>query len=275
MGLRYSHRLIVSIEHQDREITVQNLSQPPSTNTIAIKHQFQLGAINRATRQLISAHTHTDVIQIMIQLCENLGLSGFVYMSGFNFRKAKKIGSGLPRNKIRSVMELLQQLQKIALCGSMLCFKYDDITLVVHNTNHDSAQDDLLQDDMAIFIDSLDIWLKKHNSRLETEALIQQQLSEFRRTLLYDQKLMNSHRDVIINQLLTDMATILPMLGLEQDQEEEIYNAIEPIVCSMSQSQEDQASSNQDFLQIVSNLLTHLQSKQDPAPTEEECITLF
>ena len=65
------------------------------------------------------------------------------------------------------------------------------------------------------------------------------------------------------------------MLGLEQDQEEEIYNAIEPIVCSMSQSLEDQASSNQDFLQIVSNLLSHLQSKQDPAPTEEECITLF
>lgn len=254
---------------------MRNTTALSTTATQSLRHQFQLGAINRATRQLISAHAYTDLINIIDQLSCNLNLSGFLYLSGFQFRKAKKIGSGLPRNQIRSVMELLNQPHKIAVMDSLFCFKYNGITLVVHQPTPSGEPHDLLQDDMAIFIDSVEIWLQKHDARMETEELIQHQLNEFQRTLLHDQKLMNSHRDVIVNRLLTDMASILPMLGLEQDQEEEIYNAIEPIVHSMSQSLEDQASSNQDFMQIVETLLTHLKDCQLPPPTEEESITLF
>ncbi len=239
-----------------------------------LHRQFQLGAVNRATRQLISAHSHDDLIDVIQQLCTSLGLSGYLYLSCQEFRDIRKIASGVPRNHTHTLVSLLASQDKVTVSDSLFAFRYPDITLIVHHDSKMAGGSDLIQDDLVLFLDSADIWLNKHNAYLHTESLIKLRLNDFQQALMQDQKLLGSRQDMIVNKMLTDMATILPMLGLEPDQEEEIYNAIDPIVRAMSHVLDSQASSNQDLISIVEHLLQHLKGSQDQ-PESTDDIVLF
>ena len=46
----------------------------------ALRRQHQLGAVNKATRELINAQCHDDLLNIIQQLCCSLGASGFVFL---------------------------------------------------------------------------------------------------------------------------------------------------------------------------------------------------
>ncbi|MBA55277.1 MAG: hypothetical protein CMK89_12550 [Pseudomonadales bacterium] len=245
-----------------------------SDNMQAMRRQYQLGAINRATRQLISAHHYDDLLEVIHQLCVSLGLSGFLFLNGHEFRAIRKIATGLPRNQIRTLARVLANADKVTVDSHLFAFQYQGISLIVHHDSHANGTD-LIQDDLVLFLDSADIWLRKHNAYRQTEAMIKLRLTDFQQTLLQDQKLLGSQRESIVNKMLTDMATIFPMLGLEPDQEEEIYNAVDPIVRAMSHALDNQASSNKDLCGIVEHLLQHLRGESAQAAGETEDIVLF
>ena len=247
----------------------------------ALRRQHQLGAVNKATRELINAQCHDDLLNIIQQLCCSLGASGFVFLQGPHFRGVRKIAAGLPRNQIRTLSALLCGDDKIAAHDHLFAFRYRDFKLVIHHQGpapeqHSPIQDDSIQDDMALFLDSAEIWLNKHEALLQTETLIKHQLNDFQQALLLDRQSLGSKRDLIVNKMLTDMATLLPMLGLEADQEDDIYDAITPIIEAMSQTLDSHTRSNLDLFAIVENLLHHLRGNADHrAPAQPDDIVLF
>ena len=241
----------------------------------AMRRQFQLGAINRATRQLISAHHYDELVEVIQQLCTSIGLSGFLFLNGHEFRAIRKIASGLPRNQIRTLARVLSNSDKVTVEDCLFAFQYPGINLIVHHQSRDDSTD-LIQDDLVLFLDSASIWLQKHNAYRQTEAMIKLRLTDFQQTLLQDQKLLGSQRESIVNKMLTDMATIFPMLGLEPDQEEEIYNAVDPIVRAMAHALDNQANSNKDLYSIVEHLLQHLKGGiSEHAADSTEDVVLF
>ena len=239
----------------------------------AMRRQYQLGAINRATRQLIIAHQYDDLLEVIQQLCVSLGLSGFLFLNGHDFRAIRKIASGLPRNQIRTLARVLTNADKVTVDGHLFAFQYQGLSLIVHHDTKANSTD-LIQDDLVLFLDSADIWLQKHNAYQQTEAMLKLRLTDCQQALLQDQKLLGSQRESIVNKMLTDIARIFPTLGLEPDQEEEIYNAVDPIVRAMSLALDNQANSNRGLCDIVEHLLQHLKGEANlhAADTTEDVV---
>lgn len=240
----------------------------------SLHRHYQLGAINRATRQLICAHDHNDLLNIIQKLCISLELSGFAHLKGQEKQFVCKIASGVPRTQIHTLASVLVRQEKIIVEQSLFAFNYSGITLIVHHQAHDTSGADLIQDDLALFLDSADIWLSNLNARLQTQNLIEDQLCDFQRTLLEDQIRLGSKRDLIVNKMLTDITTIFPTLGLEPDQEDQIYDAIDPIIRAMSHALENQADTNSDLSTLVERLLQHLQGAPSEFDSDED-IVLF
>jgi hypothetical protein len=248
----------------------------------ALHHQYQLGVINRATRELISSQSYLATLAIIEQLLADLSLSGFIHISGFQFNKAKKIGSGLPRNRIRDLLELMQQPNKISVSTPLFVFKWPSLTVVVDASHSADPHDDQLQDDLAMFIDSAQLWMNQHFHFLETKSLISEKLGDFKFSITSDLRILTAKRESLIHKLLGDMVSIMPMMGLEPDQEEEILNTLQPVIDSMEKSLSEQSTSNQDFIQIINQLLSYLNSTTEPPSIEadddhdaSESITLF
>ena len=254
-------------------VVQQNSAQGELTN--AMRRQHHLGAVNRATRELINSQCHDDVFTIVQQLCCSFGVSGFLYLNAFNFRQVRKIECGLPRNQIRTLMKLLSTSDKVSVDEDLFAFKYTNLQLIVHQNQ--AYRGDSIQDDMVLFLDSADVWLKKHDALLRTETMIRQRLNDFQQTLQQDLQTLGSKRELIVNRMLTDMASLLPMLGLEPDQEDDIYDAITPIVSAMSQALDHQTSSNHDLFGIVEHLLHQLKGSPavDSASLQSGDIELF
>lgn len=280
-GSSHNHKECVVTTRFSRTIHC-NLRQESAVHTASnaniqsgsLHRHYQLGAINRATRQLICAQGHNDLLNIIQKLCISLELSGFAHLKGQEKQFVCKIASGVPRTQIHTLASVLVRQEKIIVEQSLFAFNYSGITLIVHHQAHDTSCADLIQDDLALFLDSADIWLSNLNARLQTQNLIEDQLCDFQRTLLEDQIRLGSKRDLIVNKMLTDITTIFPTLGLEPDQEDQIYDAIDPIIRAMSHALENQADTNSDLSTLVERLLQHLQGAPSEFDSDED-IVLF
>lgn len=240
-------------------------SAPPPGAGIPLDYHFQLGVILRGTRQLLACTGYDELIGIIRAVAVNLSLSGYVQLTGYQFRQVKKCGAGLPRQACPRLDALMLAPGKIALQDELILFKWPSVLLALDLGRLESGTGSQIQDTLALFLDSVQQWLDRHHSLLETESVMCKRLDEFRRSLQSGAEHMHFSRTQLTSRLLGDLVTILPALGLEPDQEDSILDTLRPVIDCMEKSFCHHSAANEDFVAVVNEMVAFMQRNNTPA----------
>lgn len=240
-------------------------SAPPPGAGIPLDYHYQLGVILRGTRQLLACAGYDELIGIIRAVTGNLSLSGYVQLTGYEFRQVKKCGAGLPRQACPRLDPLMLAPGKIALQDELILFKWPAVVLALDLSRLEAVTASQIQDTLAMFLDSVQQWLDRHHSLLETETVMCDRLDDFRRSLLSGAEYLQVSRTQLTSRLLADLVTVLPALGLEEDQEDSILDTLRPVIDCMEKSFCHHSAANEDFVVVVNEMVAFMRRNHTPA----------
>lgn len=222
---------------------------------VPMESHYQLGVILRATRRLLVCENYREVIAVLDMVAANLNLSGLYQLTGIQFKETRKIGLGIPREQCPSLFQLMARSDKIAIAHGLMVFRWPNLLVVLNVRDLSPQERDPVQDNLAMFLDSMQQWLDRHRLLLETETVICDRLDEFRSSLASGARHMKRNRVALTDQLLADFVSTLPVLGLEADQEDCILDTLQPVIDSMQKNLCNQSEVNEDFVRVIDEML--------------------
>ena len=225
------------------------------TSGVPMESHRQLGVILRATRQLLVCENYREVIAVLDMVAANLNLSGLYQLTGIHFKETRKIGLGIPRELCPSLFQLMARSDKIAIANGLMVFRGPNLLVVLNAGELSPRESDPVQDNLAMFLDSVQQWLDRHRLLLQTETVICDRLDEFRSSLASGARHMKRNRVDLTDRLLADFVSTLPILGLEADQEDCILDTLQPVIDSMQKNLCNQSEVNEDFVRVIDEML--------------------
>lgn len=233
-----------------------------------VDHQFQMGVVLRAARQLLHCHTYDDVVTLMVSVVEELGVSGLIQVTGFEFRGIQKCGAGLSRHSTGELRKLMLNDAKIPVQGTLMLFKWPSALLALDVGDIAPLKADQLRDDMALLLDSVQQWLDKQRQKCELENVICERLRAFQYNLQTGVESMHQDRDALADQILAEFAAMLPLLSMDEDQENAILDALQQVIRSIGRSLNQHSQMNEEIIQVVHELLDFVRSSGQAASVD-------
>ncbi len=233
--------------------------QSVSAKQVHLVAQFQLGVINRSTRHLVACSEYDQLLEIVHAMAVNLELAGYVRVSGYEYSATRKIGlSGLQRESLALLPGLVKQTDKIVVNDRLMLCQWPSIVLVVDTEMLDESSRSQLQDSIAIALDTIQTWLDRHYELMATKANIYLQLFQFKNHLQEGMDCMNQQQRDLHCELISRIASHLPVLGLETDQEELILDTFSPIILEMDRGVSSHCAASQSFIELINQTLDYL-----------------
>ena len=132
-------------------------------------------------------------------------------------------------------------------------------------------------DSKALALDTVQTWLDRHYELMATKANIYLKLFQFKNHLQEGVECMNQQQKDLHCELISRIASHLPVLGLETDQEELILDTFSPIIHEMDRGVSSHCAASQSFIELINQTLDYLSAAPaSPLPQEADSnIVLF
>lgn len=223
---------------------------------------FQNGVINRASRSIIASRELDDISNVLVTCFETLSLTGCGKIEYLGKRKSLSFGGKLTKSQCLEISCFRQCSDKVSAQENYIYVNTKNILIVVSTADKYDLESDLLQDNVVVLADMIQHWIE---NRIEQKK-IEDELKEERINTAKKIEGVSACMDRIskhisdvfhdsARDLLSDLSSKFPSMGLEADQEDYILD----IVCKSVDKQRDalliQDVYNKDLRDILRNTI--------------------
>ncbi|WNO07616.1 hypothetical protein [Teredinibacter sp. KSP-S5-2] len=231
-------------------------------------HAFQCGVIVRAVRSILSASTLGSLESSCLIFLTDLNLSGFFRIEVEGESVKRMFGHGVKRElmlKMRSCANCYDLCQKVLREDGFLSIKTGNTYFLVdtHSVHGDFV--DILQDNLLLFVDSVQSWCNKHITHINVHQQHQtakdqlsNKLRESIRGIVTANKQLIQNYHTISEDLLSNLIARFPSLALEADQEEMVLDIINQSISKQVDIIQGQIESNQDLCNLLTEAIESL-----------------
>jgi hypothetical protein len=231
------------------------------------------GQISHFTTALLNDRRLERAINHAKTLLDNINVCGFIKCGNENNSLKSFTGKGFDRTALKYVQELTGNNNKIIMTSHVLQIKTQDVYLLASIANKTELEQDILVDQLAIFVDILQAWFNNFQSQERVEALHKannkihaNRLTESIKLLdSANKKLSNSYQH-LLQEIVCTLTQNFPTMALEADQEDLIMSLVEQ-ECQKHQSVIlEQLQQNQHVSNHLVDAVEQLNSVQQSVP---------
>lgn len=243
----------------------------------AMASSYHNGLIARATRSIIQCLNIKDIAVVVEDTMRALQLSGCSRITDLTCRKDFWFGSGLKSNQLSNLACFSNKKEKITIAEDCIIYNEENIILIVMCGDDTEDRKGILQDSLAIFIDTIQSWLSQYIVHSQ-EALSQQQkrisvidnMNEIINCLdTLNEHLIECHNHVA-EELSCDLISKFTLLGLDDDQEESIIDITNNAMNEQKGLFEIQRQQNDELQAVVRQAVGVLIAQPEPV-SKVEC----
>lgn len=247
------------------------------TTMSAMQSAYQAGIVARAARQLIECHSLESFLCCAHKTLSNLGGAGFAQFQFRGESRRIKFGKTSPFSRLALTVNPTDENNQHDRRAE-LTYRCEWV-LVVIDTRHFRERDyNILERNVVVFCESMRAWLQHHSAllqeRIETvseKINVVNNLNSFTRCLYrINDRLLDTQRHVR-EDLLTQLVSAFPMLGLQADQENRILDIVNAAVDRENALVTSQIQQNAELRRLIEQTIKALSPAAPNPPVNEAC----
>ena len=250
----------------------------------------QCGLLNRASRLLLQSKNLHQAAEVLQSTLEDFPLSGYVKLFTHSKNLVRKFGQGIPRRDFATIRDSFKSNNKIQVRNEHLLIQTANTQLIVKLEAKLLAYSGLVQDNLAIYCDTLQAWVEAYQAKRQLQQQqLQERLSSAQQLqdLVHCLTKLNGHllqnHQLIVQELLSALLAQFPTLALQADQEEAILDVVNRSLNKQGQLLDAQVQNNNEtkvtLNRAIASLVAELSSREtiaEPGATDNlRSIELF
>ena len=223
------------------------------------------GQICQFSRALLATDDINEALTLAKNVLINTNTSGFLRMCSQQHSKRCFFNQAPKRAFLVTFKKAIKHPHKIYCDGEVLQIKTSRLYLIINIKCLKSYQKDILIDHLAIFVDTLDAWLKlKDHKDAFAQAHIDKNISQANQIEQTTSQLktitnhLESSYQALVQELLCALTTKFPTMALELDQEELILELIQNECQKHKVAVSKQVNKNKQLLTLLENTVEQL-----------------
>ncbi|HEY7772516.1 MAG TPA: hypothetical protein VIC26_05010 [Marinagarivorans sp.] len=242
------------------------------TTMSAMQCACQASIVARAARQLIECRSFESFLCCAHKTLCDLGCSGFAQ---FQFRgESRRLKFGkTPRSNQHAVTA--KPVVEINQCDGRaeLTYRCERVCVVIDTGHYRERDYNILKNNVVVFCESMSAWLNHHSALVQeridavSEKInVVNNLNNFTRCLYrINDHLLHTQRH-IREDLLTQLVSTFPVLGLHADQENKILDIVNAAVDQENQLLSSQIQQNIELRTLIERTIKALSSTAPVPP---------
>ncbi len=229
---------------------------------------YDTGLVLRCAQSLITLDDHNELFNVVKTALDGFGISGLLKIQFAEQSRVIKIGSGGSRTRLSAVFNCVPN-GKVTVIDDIVIINTRSLHLFAQANQTqrigDQHQDSLLAlcETIQKYIDNQEDYLTRFNAVHDKHLESAEHLKTALQCLTYLNKHLIEQGRAASESLTCQLATMLPTLGLEFDQEEKILGLIESSTTKMKGLIEAQSTQNKDLemilVEAINALVTEVQ----------------
>jgi hypothetical protein len=244
------------------------------------------GSIARFSRAIMETHCLKTFSKHVRNLLSESDTSGLLRFRLPNEQSKHVVNKGVKRRLLSQLQELITTQDKIARTTDLLQFNTQYTYLVIDIEDKADYQQDLLVDNLALLVDTIDLWLQNFiDTQDKFEALKadnQKHAVQIEQSItLIDQSNQNLSQSyqTLIHDILCRLTSQFPTMALEHDQEEMILKLVESECLKHRTVIDAQKQQNEEVKQLLQSAIEQLnqsfENQVKEHTTAQQSVELF
>lgn len=234
-------------------------------NTLSNDSAYICGQIAHTTRSLLQSNTQSEVLHHCKSFFSHLNLSGFFKITTHKNKDNCFFGAGLKKKHLLQLQTFMVCSHKINNNGQLLSIKMPSVNVLLDIESFSDAYKDVLLDNIAIFVDSVQAWCDNFNEKFTLLHSIHQeksqqvvQLKQAYETIKKNGSNLTESHNLMRQNLMCELVASFPTMALEQDQEEKILSHVEHCCEEHKETLQSQLDANQRMCFMLDNTMDML-----------------
>lgn len=244
---------------------MQHANSDQALLATTMKNAFQLGVFSRASRLLMQCEEFDDFCHHATETLEEVGLSGRIKLSCGEENRQVTFGNGIRPVVFSSLSGLDRCKSKICSGSTFFIFNTRHVLLILDTEDTDAVELDLLTDNLTIYMDTIHHWLDQQQ-RISEERVkngierskVITNLRSFVECVTRLSQHLTETQQAVNEDLLTQLISVFPVMGMEADQEEIILNIVNDARGKERTLMEQQLRQNDDLRFVMKQAIDAL-----------------
>ena len=238
---------------------------------LAMKSAAQMGAISRFCVRILAVNRLEGLVQAIDDLLVELDIVGGYHVVCMEEKRSRCAGDReVARQSLQQTRKAQGNLKKITRMENVLVITLSRFTIAIAISKKSSQEVDLLVDNMAIFSDIVENWIL-HAEYIAGQRIVSdrqktnmiQNLDKFRECLECSSFHMQECNEQLSMDVMSRLAMMLPVLGLEADQEARILDLLDKCTSELGQFVDNQVEFNSELTALLTRASRQLRPDSD------------
>ena len=251
---------------------MSTICEESDISVIAMKNAHHLGVISRQSCQIMRCQSVVSLLEMFVDVANEMSISGCIVIEFNGEKSSAQFGRGVSKMvcKYFTCEECSYQWsKKIQKHEKCITFSDKHITMVLETSHFTSEEEGLLQDNLAILIDTIELWIETQEKQAQSiihlennkKKAIQEMEKVLETMVRFNLHLVNRHREISEN-LMCNLASKFPSLGLDADQENYIIDIVNDSNSRHQGLVDQQVSEGEELKKILMKTMTFLMQRE-------------